>query len=72
MVVVSKLCLTFGTPWTIAHQTSVCEILQARIQEWIAMPFSRGSSRPRDRTHVSCVGRQVLYPWATGGAHIFH
>ena len=30
-------------------------ILQARIQEWVAMPVSRGSSRPRARTHVSCV-----------------
>ena len=39
-------------------------ILQARILEWIAMPSSRGSSWPRDGTHVSCVsciGRQVLY-----------
>ena len=44
--------------------SSVCRILQARILEWVAMPSSRGSSRPRDRTHVSCVssiGRQVLY-----------
>ena len=30
-------------------------ILQARILEWVAMPFSRGASPPRDRTHVSCV-----------------
>ena len=39
----------------------VCGILQAGIVEWIAMPSSRESSRPRDRTQVSCVGRQVLY-----------
>ena len=35
-----------------------------RILEWVAMPSSRGSSRPRDRTHVSyisCVGERVLY-----------
>ena len=41
-------------------------ILQARILVWVAMPFSRRSSQPRDRTHVSCVsciGRQVLYHW---------
>ena len=31
-------------------------ILQARILEWIATSFSRGSSRPRDRTQVSCIG----------------
>ena len=37
---------------------------QARILEWVAMPSSRGSSQPRDQTHVSyisCIGRQVLY-----------
>ena len=39
-------------------------ILQARMLEWVAMPSSRGSSRPRARTrvsYVSCVGRRVLY-----------
>ena len=44
--------------------SSVHGILQATILEWIAMPSSRGSSRPRDRTHVSYIsyiGRQVLY-----------
>ena len=30
-------------------------ILQARILEWVAFPFSRGSSQPRDRTQVSCI-----------------
>ena len=34
--------------------SSVHGILQARILEWVAMPSARGSSRPRDRTHVSC------------------
>ena len=36
--------------------------------EWIATPFSRGSSRPRDWTHISCVscaGMWILYHWAT-------
>ena len=32
--------------------SSVHGILQARIPEWVAIPFSRGSSRPRDRTHT--------------------
>ena len=44
--------------------SSVHGILQARILEWVAMPSSRGSSQPRDRTCVSCVsclGRCVLY-----------
>ena len=34
--------------------SSVHGILQARILEWVAIPFSRGSSRPSDRTWVSC------------------
>ena len=33
---------------------SICGILQARILEWIAIPFSRRTSQPRDRTLVSC------------------
>ena len=45
--------------------SSVHTIFQARILEQVAISPSRGSSRPRDRTHVSCVGRQILYPWAT-------
>ena len=35
--------------------SSVCGILQARILEWVAMPFSRESFQPRDRTRVSCI-----------------
>ena len=44
---------------------SVHGILLVRLLEWVAMPSSRGSSQPRDQTHVSCVsciGRQFLYP----------
>ena len=44
--------------------SSVHGIFQARILEWVAMPSSRGSSWPRNQTHVSCVsciGRWVLY-----------
>ena len=33
----------------------------ARILEWVAISFSRGSSRPRDQTCVFCIGRQILY-----------
>jgi len=32
-----------------------CGVLQAKILEWVAMPSSRGSSQPRDRTQVSCI-----------------
>ena len=35
--------------------SSVHGILQASILEWVAIPFSRGSSQPRDRTVVSCI-----------------
>ena len=43
---------------------SVHRILQARILEWVSMPSSRGSSKPRDQTCISyvfCISRQVLY-----------
>ena len=51
--------------------SSVHGILQARTLEWVAMSSSRGSSRPRDPTHVSyisCTGRQVLYHWRHPGS----
>ena len=41
--------------------SSIHGILQARILEWVAMPSSRGSSWPRDQTHISYTGRRVLY-----------
>ena len=46
--------------------SSVHGILQARILEWVAVPFSRGSSWPRNPicvSYVSCTGRWVLYHW---------
>ena len=39
--------------------------IQARILEWVAVSFSRRSSQPRDRIQVSCIGRWILYHWAT-------
>ena len=50
--------------------SSVHGIPQVRILEWVAMPSSRGSSRPTDQTHVSyvsCIGRQVLLLLALPG-----
>ena len=44
---------------------SVHGIFQARILEWIAISSFRRPSWPRNRTHVSCIGRQTLYHWAT-------
>ena len=40
-------------------------ILQARILEWVAVPFSRGSSQPRDWTQVSCIADWFFTNWAT-------
>ena len=39
-------------------------ILQARILEWIAFPFSRGSSQHRDGTQVSCIAGRFFPSWA--------
>ena len=47
---------------------TVHEILQARILEGVIFPFSRGSSQPRDRTHVSCIVGRFFTSWATKGS----
>ena len=63
--------LLFVTLRTIALQALLSMgILQARILEWVAVPSSRGSSWSRDRTCVSCIGRQILYLWVTGGCFL--
>ena len=48
------------TPWTVAYQAPVHGISQARILKWVAIPFSRGSSGPRDQTQVSRIGGKFL------------
>ena len=45
--------------------SSVHEILQARILEWVAISFSRGSSQPRDQTQVSCIADRCFTVCAT-------
>ena len=64
----AQLCLTLCDPTDYSLPgSSVHEISQARILEWMAMSSSRGSSQPRDWTHVSCIsciGRLILYYWA--------
>ena len=53
---VTKLCLTLCDPMDCSLPgSSVHGIFQARILEWLAISFSRGSSWPRDRTHISCI-----------------
>ena len=60
-----QLCPTLCHPMDCNLQGfSVHRILQARILDWVAMPFSRRASPPRDLSHISsisCIGRWVLY-----------
>ena len=44
--------------------SSVHGIFQARVLEWVAISFSRGSSQPRDRTQISCVAGRRFTAWA--------
>ena len=55
-MLVAQLCPTLCDPmdYSLPH-SSVHGILQARILEWVAMLCSKGSSQPRDRTHISYV-----------------
>ena len=58
---VAKSCLTLATPWTVPRPgSSVHGFSQARILDWVASSFSKGSFRPRDRTHVSCMQADSL------------
>ena len=66
MCLVTQLCLTHCDPRTAACQAPLSMgILQARILEWVAMPFSRVSSQPRDWIQVSCFAGGFFTSWAT-------
>ena len=53
---VAQPCLTLCNPMDCSPPgSSVHGILQTRIQEWVVISFSKGSFRPRDQTHVSCI-----------------
>ena len=45
--------------------SSVHGILQAKILEWVAIPFSRGSSQPRDQIQISCIAGEFFIIWTT-------
>ena len=63
---IAKLCRTLCDLVNCSPPgSSVHGISQARILEWVAISSSKGSSRPRNRTHISCPGRRILYHWAT-------
>ena len=58
---VTQSCPTLCNP----TDYTVHGILQARILEWVAIPFSRGSSQPRDWIQVSCIAGGFFTSWAT-------
>ena len=60
-LLVTQSCLFCDPMDSSLWGSSVHGVSQARILEWVAIPFSRGLSRPRDWTCISCTGRQVLY-----------
>ena len=65
---ITQACLTLRPVDCSPPGSSVHGISQARILEWVAISYCRGSYQPRDRTHVSCIsctGRRILHPRAT-------
>ena len=63
---VAQLCPTLCNPMNCSLPgSSVHGIFQARILEWVAISFSRGSSQPRDRTLVFCVVGRRFTIWDT-------
>ena len=62
----TQSCLTLCDPMDCSPSgSSVHEVLQARILEWVAMHFSRGFSQPRNRTLVSHIAGGFFTVWAT-------
>ena len=60
-------CLTLCDPIDCSlPSSSVHRTLQARILEWVAIPSSRGSSLPRDRTHTAGIDGSLIYPALAG------
>ena len=55
----------FVMPWTVAYQAPQSMNLQAKILEWVAISFSRGSSQPRDQSWVSWIVDRCFTVWTT-------
>ena len=71
VVVVAQSCLTLCDPMDCnLPGSSVHGILQARIQEWVAISISRGSSQPRDQTWVSFIVGRFVTIWTTRKAPV--
>ena len=67
---VAQSCPTLCDPMDSSLPDSAIHgIFQARILEWAAISFSRGSSQPRDQTRVSCIADRYFTVWATREAH---
>ena len=66
LVKVAQSCPTLCNPM----DYTVRGILQARILEWVAFPFSSGSSRPRNGTRVSCIAGIFFTKWAAREAQV--
>ena len=67
---VTQLCPTLCHPMDYSPpDSSVGGILQARVLEWVVIPFSRGSSQPRDQTQVSHIAGRFFTVWAIREAH---
>ena len=65
-LLVTQSCLTLCNPMDCSLPgSSVHGLLKARILEWVASPFSKGSSWPRDWTQVSCIASRCFTIWAT-------
>ena len=65
-VLVAQRYLTLADPMDSSRlDSSVHGILQARILQWVAIPFSKGSSWPRGQTQVSCIAGRFFTIWAT-------
>ena len=73
VVLVVQSCPTICDPMDCSSPpgSSVHRILQARILEWVVMPFSRGSSQPRDQTWASHITGRFFTIWATKEAVMY-
>ena len=65
---VTQSCLTLCDPMAY----TVHGILQVRILEWVAFPFSKGSSQPRDWTQVSHIAGEFFTSWVTREAQYIY
>ena len=70
-VLVTQSCPSICDPMDCSLPgSSVHWILQARILEWVTIPFSRGSSQSRDWTQVSCITGRFFTNWAIREDHV--